>query len=147
MPSSCCLARAKYMYRTYHKIMVFAGFSLTKAEVIAVVHVGETTLSKRVSEFAATNEASLTAQKFKQYVIKDEEAEEEHLQALRDPLRKPALEGPDEEYLCPHASKPLQSFAYDKSFNVLKCHSSLLSVIVTTCFPNEGLKRRWQNIA
>lgn len=99
-------------------VMVFAGFSLTKAEVIAVVHVGETTLSKRVSEFAATNEASLTAQKFKQYVIKDEEAEEERLQALRDPLRKPALEGPDEENLCPHASKPLQSFAYDKPFNV-----------------------------
>ena len=85
--------------------MLSAGFALTKAQVIRVVHVGEATLDKRVSEFTNTDEASLTAIEFKSHIEQEVKQQEEHLLALEGPSSsRPALEGPVIEG-CTHVSK------------------------------------------
>lgn len=82
-----------------------AGHPLTKAEVIQVVHVGEATLDKRVSEFTTTDEASLTAFEFRERIARDERDEAERIESLRDPLgQAPALMGPQQQG-CQHVSK------------------------------------------
>ena len=44
-----------------------AGFQTSKNDVIRVVHVGEATLDKRVSEFSKTDASDLTALEFEEH--------------------------------------------------------------------------------
>ena len=72
--------------------------------MIRVVHVGETTLDKRVSEFNTTDEASLTAAEFRDHIRKEEEEEALRLQALDHLAALPAPEG-SANHGCSHVSK------------------------------------------
>lgn len=87
------------------------GFSLSKQDVIRVVHVGETTLSKRVSEFTNTGEASLTAIEFKDHIRKDEDEETRQIEALDSLAGLSAPDGGPVSHGCQHISKQ-QTSAY-----------------------------------
>ena len=65
-PSGVCGA-ALYVAAAMH------GVPRSKREVIAAVHVGETTLAKRLSEFEETSTGSMTAEEFKHHAHELEE--------------------------------------------------------------------------
>ena len=68
------------------------GFQLAKADVIRVVHVGESTLDKRVAEFADTAAGALTVVEFEDRSRQIEDEEQLQIDAM-EPL--PALPAPD----------------------------------------------------
>lgn len=79
-----------------------------------MVHVGEVTLDKRVSEFTTTDEAALTATEFKEHSKKEEEEEALRLQALEPLAALPAPDGPI-THGCQHISEmPYAPFYADR---------------------------------
>lgn len=73
---------------------VLAGHEVTKRDVVAVVHVGQATLSKRMDEFASTSAAELSIIEFED-AVKAADASQQQL--LQETASRQALEGPPAE--------------------------------------------------
>ncbi len=72
---------------------VSAGFERRKAEIVSVVHIGETTLAKRVSEFAQTSAGELTATEF-ELRASELRIEQDRAAEIAGSAAVPALEAP-----------------------------------------------------
>ena len=72
-------------------VLAPAGFDKSKRDVVAVVHIGQSTLSKRVDEFASTAAAELTVEEFEDSVRADDRAQQ---QLVQDADARNLLEGP-----------------------------------------------------
>ena len=80
-----------------------AGFPITREEVIRIVHIGESTLEKRVNEFAGTNASDFTAIEFEEHSKEFDKKEQFQLEQMESVAM---LEGPKStpeqgcEHLC-----------------------------------------------
>ncbi|KAK9817299.1 hypothetical protein WJX72_012355 [[Myrmecia] bisecta] len=59
------------------------GFEKTKRDVVAVVHVGEATLAKRVKEFALTSSSELTVEEFEAQVREIDQSQQAQLDSMQ----------------------------------------------------------------
>ena len=85
-------------------IMLHAGFEKTKADIVRVVHVGEATLAKRLSEFTHTSAGELTVDEFE---VMDKRLAIQQDRSL-DAMQPLALPVPDTDGSgCEHLSEPL----------------------------------------
>ena len=90
----CCLPQAS-------KTVITAGLEFTRRQIVAVVHIGEATLAKRVSEFATTAAGALTLTEFD---TRCRELEEEQQALLESPPAQTETEI-DPDYCCIHVGK------------------------------------------
>lgn len=67
---------------------ILAGFEKSKREVVSVVHVGESTLAKRVNEFALTSSGDMTLQEFEDQVKALEASQKKTLTSIGAPAPK-----------------------------------------------------------
>ena len=95
-----------------------AGFPITRADVIRIVHIGDSTLEKRVSEFAGTDASALTAIEFEEHSKELERDEQLRLDtistaaALAGPLPLP-------EHGCEHLGEYLINIPFSILFTSL----------------------------
>ena len=70
------------------------GFQLAKADVVRIVHVGEATLDRRVTEFADTDAGALTVVEFEDRSKQIEDEEQLQIEAMEPLPALPAPAGP-----------------------------------------------------
>ena len=85
-PAGVCGA-ALYLAARMH------GHKVTKREILALLHVGETTVDKRLGEFAATEAGSLTPEEFIEHSQMEEAEARKLLEAPPKPVSCAAREG------------------------------------------------------